>query len=65
MDFLFQVSVKIGIKSCQASRKKNTPSLWFDHQAEDTANFYVSIFKNSRILNIGRYIKSGPGPEGA
>ena len=32
-----------------------TPFLWFDHQAEDAANFYVGIFKNSKITEIQRY----------
>jgi len=36
-----------------------TPCLWFDNQAEDAANFYVSIFKNSRIKRISRYGKAG------
>lgn len=40
--------------------QKITPFLWFDHQAEEAANFYTSIFKNSRILNISRY-GEGPG----
>lgn len=31
--------------------QKITPFLWFDNQAEEAANFYVSIFKNSRITN--------------
>jgi predicted 3-demethylubiquinone-9 3-methyltransferase (glyoxalase superfamily) len=44
--------------------QKITPFLWFDHQAEEAANFYTSIFKNSRILNISRYGEGGPGPEG-
>ena len=35
------------------------PCLWFDHQAEEAANFYVSIFKNSRIENISYYGKEG------
>jgi predicted 3-demethylubiquinone-9 3-methyltransferase (glyoxalase superfamily) len=35
------------------------PCLWFDHQAEEAANFYVSIFKNSRIENINYYGKEG------
>jgi predicted 3-demethylubiquinone-9 3-methyltransferase (glyoxalase superfamily) len=35
------------------------PCLWFDHQAEEAANFYVSIFKNSKIVNIARYPKAG------
>ena len=37
-----------------------TPFLWFDTEAEEAANFYVSIFKNSRIGNISRYPEGGP-----
>jgi len=33
------------------SKQKISPCLWFDHQAEEAANFYVAIFKNSKILN--------------
>jgi predicted 3-demethylubiquinone-9 3-methyltransferase (glyoxalase superfamily) len=43
---------------------KITPFLWFDTQAEEAANFYVSICKNSRILNVARYGEAGPGPKG-
>ena len=42
-----------------------TPCLWFDGQAEDAANFYVSIFENSRITAVSRYGDAGPGPEGS
>jgi len=42
-----------------------TPFLWFDGKAEEAANFYVSIFKNSRILSVSRYGDAGPGPKGA
>jgi len=35
--------------------QKITPFLWFDNQAEDAANFYVSVFKNSKILSVVRY----------
>jgi predicted 3-demethylubiquinone-9 3-methyltransferase (glyoxalase superfamily) len=42
-----------------------TPFLWFDTQAEAAAKFYVSIFKNSRILDVTRYGAAGPGPEGS
>ena len=35
------------------------PCLWFDHQAEEAATFYVSVFKNSKITNITRYGKAG------
>src|SRR5450432_1095994 len=36
-----------------------TPCLWFDTQAEEAANFYASIFSNSKIGNISRYGKEG------
>ena len=39
--------------------KKITPCLWFDNQAEDAANFYISIFKKSKIMNIARYGEEG------
>lgn len=42
-----------------------TPFLWFDNQAEEAANFYVSIFKNSAILNVSRYPEGGPAPAGS
>jgi predicted 3-demethylubiquinone-9 3-methyltransferase (glyoxalase superfamily) len=35
------------------------PCLWFDHQAEEAATFYVSIFKNSKITAVSRYTKAG------
>lgn len=38
-----------------------TPFLWFDRGAEDAANFYVSIFKNSRINEVSYYGEAGPG----
>jgi len=40
-------------------RMKITPCLWFDHQAEDAANFYASIFKNSKITAMTRYPDAG------
>jgi len=36
-----------------------TPCLWFDHEAEEAANFYVSIFKNSKVNSVSRYGKEG------
>jgi predicted 3-demethylubiquinone-9 3-methyltransferase (glyoxalase superfamily) len=42
-----------------------TPFLWFDTQAEDAANFYTSVFPNSRILDIARYGEAGPGSNGS
>ena len=41
-----------------------TPFLWFDHQAEDAARFYASIFPNSKVEKISRYGDAGPGPKG-
>ena len=43
---------------------KITASLWFDTQAEDAANFYTSVFKNSRIISVNRYTEVGPRPAG-
>jgi predicted 3-demethylubiquinone-9 3-methyltransferase (glyoxalase superfamily) len=45
--------------------QKITPFLWFDHQAEEAAGFYVSIFPNSRIVKVGRYGEGSPGPPGS
>ena len=42
-----------------------TPFLWFDNQAEEAAHFYVSIFKNSKIVSVTHYGEAGPGPEGS
>ena len=44
---------------------KVTPFLWFDTEAEEAANFYVSLFPNSRITNVTRYGNAGPGPAGS
>ena len=43
---------------------KITPFLWFDGQLEEAMNFYTSIFKNSKVVNITRYGEAGPGPAG-
>jgi predicted 3-demethylubiquinone-9 3-methyltransferase (glyoxalase superfamily) len=42
-----------------AIRQKISPFLWFDNQAEEAANFYVSVFKNSRIKAVSRYGEAG------
>ncbi len=39
--------------------QKITPFLWFDDKAEEAVNFYISIFKNSKILSVSRYDKAG------
>ena len=44
--------------------QKITPFLWFDDNAEEAVNFYVSLFKNSKVLSITRYGEAGPGPAG-
>ena len=43
--------------------QKITPFLWFDGKAEEAMNFYVSIFKNSKVRSITRYGEAGPGPK--
>jgi predicted 3-demethylubiquinone-9 3-methyltransferase (glyoxalase superfamily) len=45
--------------------QKITPFLWFDTQAEEAANFYVSLFPDSRIERVDRYGEEGPGPAGS
>ncbi|HTE83269.1 MAG TPA: VOC family protein [Dehalococcoidia bacterium] len=45
--------------------QKITPFLWFDGKAEEAMNFYTSIFKNSKILSVGRSGEAGPGPKGS
>jgi predicted 3-demethylubiquinone-9 3-methyltransferase (glyoxalase superfamily) len=45
--------------------QKITPFLWFDGNAEEAVNFYISIFKNSKMGKISRYGDAGPGPKGS
>jgi predicted 3-demethylubiquinone-9 3-methyltransferase (glyoxalase superfamily) len=44
--------------------QKITPFLWFNDNAEEAMNFYVSVFKNSKALGVTRYGDAGPGPKG-
>ncbi|PYP46209.1 MAG: hypothetical protein DMD50_08540 [Gemmatimonadetes bacterium] len=44
--------------------QKIVPFLWFDGNAEEAMNFYVSVFKNSKVLSVTRYGEAGPGPKG-
>ncbi len=44
--------------------QKITPFLWFDNNAEEALDFYTSIFKNAKIVNVTRYGEGGPGPAG-
>lgn len=45
--------------------QKITPFLWFDDRAEEAMNFYVSVFKNSKVNRVTRYGEAGPGKPGA
>lgn len=42
-----------------------TPFLWFDNNAEEAMDFYVSVFKEAEVLSVSRYGEAGPGPEGS
>jgi predicted 3-demethylubiquinone-9 3-methyltransferase (glyoxalase superfamily) len=44
--------------------QKITPFLWFDGKAEEAMNFYVSVFKNPKVVRVSRYGEGGPGPKG-
>ena len=46
------------------ANQKITTCLWFDTQAEQAAEFYVSVFKNSKVKDVVRYGDAGPGPKG-
>jgi predicted 3-demethylubiquinone-9 3-methyltransferase (glyoxalase superfamily) len=53
------------IRHFEAAMQKITPFLWFDKEAEEATNFYVSIFKDSKITDIRRYGSAGPGAPGS
>ena len=44
--------------------QKIVPNLWFDTEAEEAANFYASVFDNSRIVNVTHYNEAGPREAG-
>jgi predicted 3-demethylubiquinone-9 3-methyltransferase (glyoxalase superfamily) len=48
-----------------AFKQKIVPCLWFNDQAEEAAEFYISIFKSSKIVHVTRYGEAGPGPKGS
>jgi predicted 3-demethylubiquinone-9 3-methyltransferase (glyoxalase superfamily) len=48
-----------------SSKQKIRTFLWFDNNAEEAMNFYVSLFKNSKVVGISRYGDAGPGPKGS
>lgn len=45
--------------------QKLTPFLWFDTQAEEAMNFYLSVFKNSKVHSVTRYPEGSPAPAGS
>ncbi len=45
--------------------QKIVPFLWFESQAEEACNFYVSVFNDSKIDSVSRYGEAGPGPSGS
>jgi predicted 3-demethylubiquinone-9 3-methyltransferase (glyoxalase superfamily) len=45
--------------------QKIVPFLWFDGKAEEAMNFYVSVFKRSKVVRVSRYGDAGPGPKGS
>jgi predicted 3-demethylubiquinone-9 3-methyltransferase (glyoxalase superfamily) len=49
-------------KSKGDDMQKITPFLWFDNNAEEAANFYVSLFGNSRVMTVNRFEEAGPAP---
>ncbi len=59
--------IKIALQSEDSkitNKQKITPFLWFDNQAEEAVIFYVSIFKNSRVVGIARYGEAGANASG-
>ena len=44
--------------------QKITTFLWFDNNAEEAVHFYVSVFKNSKLVSVIRHGEAGPGPKG-
>jgi predicted 3-demethylubiquinone-9 3-methyltransferase (glyoxalase superfamily) len=44
--------------------QKIVPNLWFDTEAEEAADFYISVFPNSRIVSVARYTEAGPREAG-
>ena len=44
--------------------QKIIPFMWFDSNAEEAVHFYISLFKNSKVLDVSRYGEGGPGPAG-
>jgi predicted 3-demethylubiquinone-9 3-methyltransferase (glyoxalase superfamily) len=67
-DFAPETSQYGSLNPCNGgpmSSKKLTTCLWFDTEGEEAANFYVGIFKDSKLGRVGRYTEAGRGPVGA
>ncbi len=45
--------------------QKITPFLWFNNNAEEAVNYYISIFPQSKLINVSRFGDAGPGPKGS
>ncbi len=45
-------------------QQKIVPNLWFDLEAEEAAQYYISVFRNSRIVNVTHYTENAPRPAG-
>jgi predicted 3-demethylubiquinone-9 3-methyltransferase (glyoxalase superfamily) len=45
-------------------QQRITPNLWFDMEAEQAAEFYVSVFRDSRVVGVTRYPEGAPRPAG-
>jgi predicted 3-demethylubiquinone-9 3-methyltransferase (glyoxalase superfamily) len=64
---LIRISATLSTPEAERERdmqQRITPFLWFDGQAEEAMNHYVSIFKNSRVVSVSRYGDAGPAPSG-
>jgi predicted 3-demethylubiquinone-9 3-methyltransferase (glyoxalase superfamily) len=48
-----------------ATAQKITPFLWFDSNAEEAVNYYVSVFPGAKLGKVARYGEAGPGPKGS
>ena len=53
-----------GMSRSAATRSPISPCLWFDHELEEAAEFYTTIFPNSSIGHMARYTEAGPGEPG-
>src|SRR5712691_2585376 len=62
--FLSLVELATFRESCLNEMQKITPFLWFDGKAEEAMNFYISIFRNSKMMSVTRFGEAGPGPKG-